>query len=296
MMHSRLLLQFLAAAECGNITAAARALNITQPALTRAIKQLEEIIGTVLFERLPNGVALTRQGEILARRAKLMELEYRHALAEISSLDQGLAGQLRIGAGPVWITTILPPVIAAFHGQYPLVKVRLTSGVISTLVPALLGGELDLVCSTIDFPSQPEFVTEPLIKIRHVVVAREGHPIFARGVARARDLSKYPWLVLVNDHVGTSRIGSYFAANGLEPPVIAVETNSIGMCKILTQGDFLAHFPVQMLGDVERYGLRKISHEGTFWEAEAGITYRLTTRPVRALESFKAILRSSIES
>ena len=117
-----------------------------------------------------------------------------------------------------------------------------------------------------------------------------------RGVARARDLSKYPWLVLVNDHVGTSRIGSYFAANGLEPPVIAVETNSIGMCKILTQGDFLAHFPVQMLGDVERYGLRKISHEGTFWEAEAGITYRLTTRPVRALESFKAILRSSIES
>lgn len=293
-MHSRLLMLFLAAAEHLNITAAARALNITQPALTRSIKQLEAIIGVPLFERLPTGVVLTREGEILARRVRLMELEYRHALAEISAYEQGLAGELRIGAGPVWITAILPQVVTTFHGAYPKVKVRLTSGVISTLVPELMDGEIDLICSTLDFPSQPEIVKEPLIKIRHAVVARESHPLLGRGAASAGDLSKYPWLVLANDEVGTSRVGSYFVAHGLEPPVIAVETTATGMFKILREGDFLAHFPDRMLEDAEKFGLRRISHEGTFWETEAGMASRRTNRPVRAVESFMSILRTAL--
>lgn len=296
MMHSRLLVQFLAAAERLNITAAADVLNITQPALTRSIKQLEAIIGVTLFERLPTGVALTRQGEILARRVKLMELEYRHALAEIASFEQGLTGKLRIGAGPVWITTILAPVVAKFCSQYPKVSVRLTGGVITTLVPALIAGEVDMICTTLDFPSQAEIVKEPLIKVRHDVVAREGHPLFKRRVVTAKDLSKYPWLVLANDQIGTSRIGSYFVANSLEPPTIAVETTSLGLYKILCEGDFLAHFPDRMVADAKKYGLRKVSHEGTFWEAEAGVAYRRTNHPIRSVESFKAILRAALST
>jgi DNA-binding transcriptional LysR family regulator len=294
MMHSRLLILFLTTAEHLNITAAAKALNLTQPALTRSIKQLELILGVTLFERLPNGVALTRQGEILARRVKLMELEYRHAIAEIDAMEQGVAGTLHIGAGPVWITTILPPVIAAFHAQYPHVKVNLNSGVIDTLVPALMKGEIELVCATLDFPSQPEMVKEPLIRISHVVVAREEHPIFKSDQATARELADYPWAVLANDHVGTSRIGSYFVANGVAPPTIAVETTSIGLFKILGEGNFLAHFPERMLPDAEKYGLRKIAHEGTFWEAEAGIAYRRTNNPIRALDSFVSILKAKL--
>ena len=295
-MHSRLLRHFLAVAEKRNITAAADSLNISQPALTRSIRQLEKTVGVALFERLPTGVVLTRPGEVLARRAKLMELEYRHALAEIVALEQGLAGVLRIGAGPVWITTILPPVVTAFYQQFPRVKVRLTSGVIDTLVPALLAGEIDILCSTLDFPTQPELVKEPLLSIRHAVVARASHPLAGRGVVTAQDLSRYPWIVLAYVQVGTSRIGSYFVANALEPPTIAVETTSIGIIKILEEGDFLAHFPERMLGDAQKFGLVNIPHEGTFWESEAGIAFRRTSRPVRAVESFKAILRASLSA
>lgn len=293
-MHSRLLRHFLAVAEKRNVTAAAESLNITQPALTRSIRQLENIIGVTLFDRLPTGVILTRQGEILARRAKLMDLEYRHALAEISTLEQGLTGVLRIGAGPVWISTILPPVIAGFYAQFPRVKTRLTGGVIDTLVPDLLSGEIDVLCSTLDFPPQPEIVKETLISIRHVVVARASHPLAGKGPVSAADLSKHPWVVLANDQVGISRIGSYFVANSVDPPIIAVETVSIGILKILQEGDFLAHFPELMLGDAEKFGLVNIPHDGTFWEAEAGIAYRRTSRPIRPVESFKAILRSSL--
>ena len=295
-MQSRLLRHFLAVAEKRNITSAAESLNISQPAITRSIRQLEYIIGVSLFERLPTGVALTRQGEILARRAKLMDLEYRHALAEISALEQGLTGVLRIGAGPVWITTLLPPVIASFYRQYPRVKTRLTGGVIDTLVPDLLSGEIDIVCSTLDFPAQPEIVKEPILSIRHVVVARAAHPLARKGVASAEQMSGYPWVVLANDRVGTSRIGSYFVANSVEPPVIAVETVSTGVIKILQQGDFLAHIPERMLEDAEKFGLVRIPHDGTFWESEAGIAYRRTNRPIRPVESFKAILRASLSA
>lgn len=293
-MHSRLLRHFLKVVERRTITGAAEALNISQPALTRSIRQLEKTIGVKLFERLPTGVVLTRQGEALSRRAKLMELEYRHALAEIAALEQGLAGILRIGAGPVWITTILPRVVAEFHQQFPRVKVQLTSGVIDTLFPSLLEGEIDLVCSTLDFPSQPEILREPMIRIRHAVVARAAHPLAGRGIATPPELAQFSWLALAFDHVGMSRIGSFFAANAQEPPTIAAETTSLGMMKILQEGDFLALFPERMLPDVERYGLMRVPIEGTFWESAAGIAYRRTMQPLRTIESFKAILRASL--
>lgn len=295
-MQSRLLRHFLTVADKRNITSAAESLNISQPAITRSIRQLEYIVGVSLFERLPTGVALTPQGEILARRAKLMDLEYRHALAEISALEQGLTGMLRIGAGPVWITALLPRVIASFFRQYPRVKTTMTSGVIDTLVPDLLSGDIDIICSTLDFPSQPEIVKEPLLSIRHVVVARATHPLADSGTATAEQMSKYPWVVLANDRVGTSRIGSYFVANGVNPPTIAVETVSMGILKILQEGDFLAHFPERMLDDAQKFGLVRIPHDGTFWESQAGIAFRRTTRPIRPVESFKAILRTSLST
>jgi DNA-binding transcriptional LysR family regulator len=293
-MHSRLLRHFLKVVERRTITGAADALNISQPALTRSIRQLEKTIGVELFERLPTGVVLTRQGEALARRAKLMELEYRHALAEIAALEQGLAGVLRIGAGPVWITSILPGIVAEFHRQFPKVKIQLTSGVIDTLFPALLEGATDIVCSTLDFPNQPEIVKEPMIRVRHAVVARAAHPLAGRGVVEPQDLAQYAWLTLAFDHVGVSRLGSYFAANALEPPEIAAETTSLGIMKILQEDDFLALFPERMLPDVERQGLVRVPIEGTFWESAAGIAYRRSMQPLRTIESFKAILRANM--
>ena len=294
-MQMRLLRHFLGVADRGNITAAAQALNISQPALSKSIRQLEREVGALLFERHLHGVALTREGEVLARRARLMELEFRHALAEISAMEHGLSGVLRVEAGPVWLTTMLPPVVAAFHHQFPRVKVRLTGGVIDTMVPSLIRGDIDVICGTLDFPNHPEFVKEPLIGIRHVVIASRRHPLLkSAGPVSAQALTAFPWIVAANDHVGISRIGSYFAANGLTPPNIVIETTSIPMLKILGHGDFLAHVPEQMLQDAARFDVVKVPHEGTFWDSPAGIAYRLTRQPVRMIESFKAILQASL--
>ncbi|MGB7102065.1 MAG: LysR family transcriptional regulator [Xanthobacteraceae bacterium] len=293
-MHSRLLRHFLGVVEKRNITAAAEALNISQPALTRSIRQLEKTIGVTLFERLPSGVALTKPGEVLARRVKLMELEYRHALSEISALEQGMTGVLRIAAGPMWVAMILPDVITAFHQQFPKVKLRVTEGAIDSIVPALMAGEIDLACVTLSFPSQPELVKEPLVGVRHALVARANHPLAGKGVVKAEDLARYPWAVLANDSVGTGRIGSYLVANGLGPPQIAIEATSIGMLRVLECSNFLGLFSTAMVDFAKRFGLVTIPHEGTFWEAEAGLAYLRTNRPPKSLESFKSRVRAAL--
>ncbi len=295
-MHSRLLRHFLGVVEKRNITAAADALNISQPALTRSIRQLEKTIGVPLFERLPTGVVLTKPGEVLARRVKLMELEYRHAMSEISALEQGLTGTLRIAAGPMWVTVILPDVLTAFHRQFPKVKVRVTEGAIDSIVPALMGGEIDLACVTLSFPSQPELVKEPLVGVRHALVARAKHPLADKGTVKAEDLARFPWVVLANDSVGTGRIGSYLVANGHEPPQIAIEASAIGMLRVLEGSDFLGLFSTVMVDYAARFGLVTIPHEGTFWEAEAGLAYLRTNRPSRTIEAFKSRVRAALSA
>jgi len=293
-MQSRALRHFLAVAEHHNVTSAAEALHISQPALTKSIKQLESIIGVPLFERHQKGVILTLEGEVLARRARLMEVEYQHALAEISAMKHGIAGTLRIAAGPLWLQTILPPVIAKFHHQFPGVKIKIELGVINTIVSDLLEGDIDLACCTLDFPPHPEITTESLLTIKHTVIASASHPLAQKEIVTAKDLAQYSWVVLTRDNIGDRRIGSYFTANGLKPPVMGIETHAIAMLKIVQAGNFLAHIPERMLPDAEKFGLVAIPHEGTFWESAAGLASRTTPYPKQMVESFKSVIRAHL--
>ena len=102
MVDSRLLRHFLGVFENRNMTAAAKALHVTQPAVTKSIRRLEDELDVRLFERRPGGVEPTRYGHVLARRAKLMDLELRHGLAEISAIKDGTGGVLRVAGGTAW--------------------------------------------------------------------------------------------------------------------------------------------------------------------------------------------------
>jgi DNA-binding transcriptional LysR family regulator len=294
-MYSRQLRHFLAVVEHKGITPAAEKLHISQPALTKSIQQLESSLGVALFERFPTGVVPTHFGEILARRVRLMDLEYRHALAEIQAIKGGAGGTINVGAGPVWMVRILPPIIAEFQKQQPKVKIKLRSGVIDTMVPALLAGELDVICASLDFPSHPEIVKENLTEISHVLIARAGHPLAARNDIKAADLLDYPWLAIANDYVGNSRVNSFFAANELDPPRIAVETTSTsGILSLVRAGDFIVNIPTLMLPYAEAFGLTRLAVRGTLWDSPAGIAYRATKSQMAVLNAFCALIRSHL--
>lgn len=293
MIQSRKINHFLAVAEHLNFTAAATQLNISQPALSRSIKQLEEGLGVPLLERLPTGVVLTRYGEILARRARLIKLDAEHTLSEISALKTGSGGKLRIGAGPLWATVYLPPAIAALQRQHPGYQVAITSGVIDTLVPTILAGQIDTFCSSLDFPDHPELEKVHLVDVSHVVVARNEHPLHEKDFVAPEELIDFPWITMKADYVGRNRIGSYFVSHSLEPPRASIVVGpGIHSLDILHHADYLTTIPAAMLPVARIVGVNRINIDGKFWDSPAGLVYRKSNVPLPIISSLVAILRT----
>lgn len=126
-----------------------------------------------------------------------------------------------------------------------------------------------------------------------MLVARTGHPLAGRDEVAPRELLDYPWVALANDYVGSTRINSFFAANELDPPRVAVETTSTsGMFSMLRSDDFIIHLPILLLPYAEAVGLTRLAVRGTLWESSAGIAYRTSRSPIPAINSFCAMVRS----
>lgn len=286
-MQSRLLRHFLAAYNHLNITSAADALSITQPALTKSIQLLEAQLGVQLFERLPNGVVPTPFGEALAKHSTSIFLEYDHALAEIEAMKGGSAGTIRIGAGPLWLTHFLPPAIAAYRTTHPAIKLVLDGAVISTAVPALLRGEIEIFCGALDFPDHPQIDKREMDHIEHVVVAGRNHPLHTAGLFKPARLLDYPWAMLGSDDVGRQRLAAYFASNGLVAPRATLETTSI-ICILqnLQQGDFLACLAKPLLQSASAAGLMEVDGPEVIWRYPAGLAIRNRARIPPATNQF----------
>lgn len=193
--------------------------------------------------------------------------------------------------------TLLPPVLSVFHRQNPGVKISLAGGVIDTLVPDLLRGELDLICVSLDFPNRAEIVKVPLITVRHVLIADPAHPLAERRGIDAAAAHGYPWMTLKGDHVGKERIGSFFAANGLSPPMFSLETSSIeSLLQSLRDGKSIAHIPELMLPLAEAVGLKRLSFSGTIWENTAGYAVRKSARRTPMVRRLVEMLEANVRN
>lgn len=178
MIELRHLRYFLETARQRHMTRAADALHVTQSTLSHQMRQLEELLGVALFDRLGRGVRLTEAGETFmafATRAVLEVEEGKTALEELQSLTRG---RLRIGVIHTYNATVLPPVIAQFGAQYPGVHIVIDDLPASVIERDVANGDLDLGIAF--SPAMRDTVmTEPLFSEQLVLVVRRDHP-FAR--------------------------------------------------------------------------------------------------------------------
>jgi len=128
-MDIRHLRLFLTTLEHGNITAAASALGITQPALSKQLARLEEVFGVPLLERLPRGVKTSAQGKILRDHAKSIEASYRSAVRHLGSPGGAEAGEIAVGAGYFWLHGFLPRAVANLVAEQPEARIRIVADV-----------------------------------------------------------------------------------------------------------------------------------------------------------------------
>ncbi len=131
---------FVEVAREGSIRGASRALAVSQPALTKAIKELEEGLSAQLFVRRRQGVALTDNGESFYQHASLILEELRAAQDELLQRQGEQAGQINIGLGASVARSLMPSVICRFHQQHPQVKVRIMEGQLLAMINELRQG------------------------------------------------------------------------------------------------------------------------------------------------------------
>lgn len=292
MIQSRKIRYFLAAADHLHFSAAAADLHISQPALSRSVRQLEERLGVRLFERAAKGVVLTRYGELLARRARLMKLDAEHTIAEIEAIKTGSGGTLHVGAGPVWLRVFLPPAVRELRRHYPDLQIDLMTGVIKTHLSALMNGKIDLLCGDLDFPNHPELRRLHLIDLQFVVICGAGHPLAGKQAVRAEELVRFPWIVLRGDYLGRNRLGVFFTAQNLDPPkpkiVISPGLENFGF---LAEGNYLAYIPTQALKIARRFECVRVDVERAFWKARHGVVYRRAKLPEASVSALVSILQ-----
>jgi LysR family transcriptional regulator of abg operon len=131
---------FVEVARQGSIRGASRTLALSQPALTKAIKELEEGLSAQLFVRRSQGVSLTENGESFYQHASLILEELRAAQEDLLQRQGALTGQINIGLGASVARSLMPSVICRFHQQHPLVKVRIMEGQLLSMINELRQG------------------------------------------------------------------------------------------------------------------------------------------------------------
>lgn len=167
---------FSAIARAGSFKAAAAQLNLTQPAISKTLKELETILGVTVMQRSRSGVALTEQGEIFLQFAEQSTAALRHGLRSLHE-GQGATGKLRIGALPSVAASLLPRAVLGFAGRNPDTFVELHEGPHNDLTARLRSGGLDMVVGRLGRPDTMLGLTfQQLYSEEAVVVAHPDSP------------------------------------------------------------------------------------------------------------------------
>lgn len=194
-----------------SISAAARNLYVTQPAVSADIMELEETLGTALFLRTNRGMKLTAEGQTLLDYVTKAFGFFDLGEAALSDIADLRRGKLRIGASDMTLRFFLLDILAEFRKEYPNVKLQVTNNPTPKTLEALRRGEIDFgVISDTgkSFAADENSVAVPVREIRDIFVASPAHPLSKRTRLTPADLAKYP-LILLEKETGTRR---YFSS------------------------------------------------------------------------------------
>ncbi len=287
---------FLAVAQQGNLRRAAQALAITQPAVTKTLNELEDMLGTPLFMRGRKGATLTPEAEVFMR----------HANASVDALTRAVdsvgggpgEAPLRIGMLPTVAPSFMPQVLAAFAAQRPLAALRIHSGRNKQLLELLRSRELDAVIGRLSEPdvmvglSFEHLYAEPL-----VIALRAGHPLAAkayRGKPPLAALPAYPMLLPLAGTMIRQLADGFLASHGIAPRAGLVETLDVVLARALVLGgDALWFTPLGAAQpDLDSGAMLRLAASITP-EEPVGLMLRIDTAPSATLQAWLGAVRSA---
>ncbi len=210
-----------------NLTDVANALFTSQPGVSRQIRELEEELGVVIFER--NGKRLTGMTEPGKGILKIIE----RLLVEAENLQQASldyagqsSGTLTIAATHTQARYALPKVVQSFRADFPDVRIALQQSAPDHIAEWVLSGKADIGIATEGLSQFPDLVSFPCYRWSHLIVVPDGHPLLERSPIRLEDLAAFPLITYDVGFTGRGHIDAAFAAAGVKTDIVLTAMDS----------------------------------------------------------------------
>ncbi|MBT9369797.1 pca operon transcription factor PcaQ [Rhizobium sp. CSW-27] len=217
---------FVEVARQKSVVKAADVLHISQPAVTKTIRELEEALGVALFERDGRGIRLTRPGEVFLRHAGASLTALRQGIDSVSQELLDNVPPVRVGALPTVSTRIMPRAMSLFLDEQTRSRIKIVTGENAVLLEQLRLGELDLVVGRLAAPEKMTgFSFEHLYSEQVLFIVRAGHPLLSGGSVYD-GLGRYPVLMPTRGSIIRPVVEQFLIANGVASLPTQVETVS----------------------------------------------------------------------
>lgn len=276
---------FIEVVRQGGVVRAANYLSLTQPAVSKKLRELEDMLGVELINRQRKGVELTRFGEVFLRYALNSSDALREGINRVSASSRAEHSPVVIGVLPTIASTVMPAALKAFKALMPYADVTLLNSGNKMLLDSLRMSELDIVVGRVGTPAQMQgLVFEQLYQERLAIVVRPDHPVIKGPLTSLEVLSDYPILMPPPDSVIRSLVDQFMILNGIRPNANRIETISHAFGRSYVRDTdtvwLISHGAV--LADINEGRLAELPYNFATTQGPVGIATRVDSHPSEA--------------
>jgi molybdate transport repressor ModE-like protein len=282
-----------------SITAAATQLGLTQPAASRALREIEQLLRVHLFDRdRAKGMSLTGAGELVLARARALLADYRSLTTELDAYRAGTGGRLRLGIIPFVSAPLIESLIAELTGISQRMSVTVTEAATTTLLEELRMQKLDAVigrCSTAPLP--PGLTQETLIRQDGCLLVHARNPLVRNQRVKLADLGAFAWLLPPEGTPTRTAINAVFAKAMLAAPVATVEASSTKIIHLTLRANprMLSIVPSDAGHDIQRLGgVRRLPFPVPLDIPPVGLISAARHRDTPVVRNLRGILREIV--
>lgn len=287
---------FLEVARAGAIGKAAAVLNVSQPAVTRTVRELEEALGTAVIEPDGRGIRLTAAGEAFRRHAGASLAALRQGVDAVRAAGAAAEQPLRVGALPTVSARIMPGAVRRFLEETPGGRVKVVTGENAVLLDQLTAGALDVVVGRLASPERMVgFTFEHLYSEQVLFVVRAGHPLLARAPFDIAEMARFPLVMPTATAIIRPSVERFLIAHGLPDPGARIESvsDSFGRAFLRDSDAVWAISEGVVFGDIATGALAALPIDTAETRGAVGITLRADAERAPSMPALIRAIRAA---
>lgn len=262
-----------------SISSAAALMDISQPAATKLLREIEEIIGVRLFERSRYKVVPTAAGDLVLAASRRILSEMRRLTEELNALAGGQSGRVVVGSLISASATLVPMAVGQLATNFPDITVSIIETTEDVLLPALKVGDLDMVLGRLPRHVDPDLKMRVLYDEEFCIVSRPDHPVHGVDVDVRAEISRASWILPPNTTTTRRETEQTLVNQGYGRPHVVAESVAVHInLRALQAADLLSAMPLNFAKSYARDGIVKIVEAGPdFLSSQIGVITRVDT-------------------